>query len=40
MAQLELKTKNKRGVAHETWGKQAVRELIADCHAARQPSAA
>ncbi len=40
MAQLELKTKSKDGAAHETWGKQAVRELIAGCHAARQRNAA
>lgn len=40
MAQLELKTKGKHDAAHETWGKQAVRKLIADCHAAQQPTAA
>jgi hypothetical protein len=40
MAQLELKPKKKNGPEHEKWGKSAVADLIARCHAARQLSAA
>lgn len=40
MAQLELKPKRKNGPDHEKWGKPAVVELIASCHAARQLNAA
>lgn len=40
MAQLELKPKKKNGPDHEKWGKPAVDDLIARCHAARRPNAA
>ena len=40
MAQLELKPKKKNGTDHEKWGRAAVVDLIARCHASRQPNAA
>lgn len=40
MAQLELKPKKKNATDQEKWGKPAVVDLIARCHAARRPNAA
>ncbi|MGH8612251.1 MAG: hypothetical protein ACREYF_09475 [Gammaproteobacteria bacterium] len=40
MAHLDLKNKKKGAPEHEKWGKPDIRELIARCHAARQPVAA
>jgi hypothetical protein len=39
MAQLELKARKKSVSEHHKWGKADVRDLIARCHAARQPVA-
>jgi len=40
MAQLELKTRRRNAAEHEKWGKHAICELIARCHAARKQQAA
>jgi hypothetical protein len=40
MAQLELKRRKNDASEHHKWGKADVRDLIARCHAARQPAAA